>query len=98
LIVDVLVTYDISTVTDEGERRLARVAKVCESYGTRTQYSVFECRLSPARVQRLVAALADIIDPAADSIHLYRFEGELAASRFTLGRAPHRELGAPWIV
>jgi len=32
---DVLVTYDIDTHTRDGEARLARVAKVCERYGTR---------------------------------------------------------------
>ena len=35
-----LLAYDI---TDH--KRLARVARVCEDYGVRVQYSVFECRL-----------------------------------------------------
>ena len=32
--------YDISD-----PKRLARVARVCEDFGVRVQYSVFECRL-----------------------------------------------------
>ena len=39
----VLVTYDVSTETKEGRRRLRRVAKLCENYGQRVQFSVFEC-------------------------------------------------------
>jgi CRISPR-associated protein Cas2 len=35
-----VVAYDI---TDQ--RRLQRIAKICEDYGLRVQYSVFECRL-----------------------------------------------------
>ena len=34
-----VIAYDI---TDP--KRLARVAKVCEAYGMRVQYSLFECR------------------------------------------------------
>lgn len=36
---DVLVTYDITTIDRAGERRLARVAAVCERFGERVQYS-----------------------------------------------------------
>ena len=39
----VLVTYDVSTVEKPGVRRLRRVARACEDYGTRVQKSVFEC-------------------------------------------------------
>lgn len=33
----VLVTYDVSTETQSGKRRLAKVAKVCVNYGQRVQ-------------------------------------------------------------
>lgn len=94
---DYLVTYDIETTTQEGVRRLAKVAQVCESYGTRVQYSVFECRLTETKVQHLMGQLADVIEPRVDSIHLYRFEGLLSSARVSLGR-PGRELGQPWII
>ena len=42
-IMEVLVTYEISTESPDGERRLRRVAKLCEGYGHRVQKSVFEC-------------------------------------------------------
>ena len=61
---DVLVTYDINTTTREGEVRLARVAQVCERYGVRVQYSVFECRLSEASLLKLHIELEGVIEPA----------------------------------
>jgi CRISPR-associated protein Cas2 len=95
---DILVTYDINTTTAEGIRRLARVADVCGSYGTRTQYSVFECRVSEVNLRRLIINLADEIDPGVDSVNIYRFEGGLTASRLSLGRSPWREPGDPWVI
>ncbi|MFO7281722.1 MAG: CRISPR-associated endonuclease Cas2 [Thermoanaerobacterales bacterium] len=95
---DVLVTYDVSTTSPAGERRLARVAAVCERYGTRVQYSVFECRLTSTALERLVGELLDEIDPEVDSVRIYRFPGDLTASCTTLGRPRDRALGDPWII
>jgi CRISPR-associated protein Cas2 len=58
-----LVSYDIAN-----PRRLRRVAKICESYGTRLQYSVFECPLDSLRLQQLRAALMDVIHFEDDQI------------------------------
>ena len=95
---DILVTYDISTATKSGQRRLQRVAKICEGYGVRIQYSVFECRLSSASHQRLINDLTDAIDPAVDSVHLYRFPGPLHLARQTIGLRPAITVADPWIV
>lgn len=95
---DVLVTYDIETITPEGERRLVKVAHICEGFGTRVQYSVFECRLSETRLQRLIDRLRDVIDPAADSVNFYRFAGSLTEARTSVGRRMAREPGDPWVI
>lgn len=95
---DLVVTYDISTTNQRGVRRLERIAKICEGYGTRVQYSVFECRLSGARYVRLVADLLDAIDNRADSINIYHFSGDLRSARRSLGRRVGHELGDPWIM
>lgn len=95
---DVLVTYDIETTNPVGVRRLARVAAVCLQYGVRVQKSVFECRLTPARYERMLQALRDTIDPKADSVHVYRHEGNLKASRVSLGLPVWRDPDSPWIV
>lgn len=67
----VLVTYDVSTETHEGRRRLRKVAQVCTGFGIRVQKSVFECTLSEAQLTRLVAMLQRVIDEAEDSLRVY---------------------------
>lgn len=94
---DVLVTYDVSTLTREGERRLTRIAAVCERYGVRVQYSVFECRLSPVAFEEFAGELMDQMKTTEDSINIYRFDRLIADSRTCLGRQPG-QLGQPWII
>jgi CRISPR-associated protein Cas2 len=95
---DILITYDIETIDRRGEKRLREVAKVCEGYGIRVQYSVFECRISRTGLERLVTDLSEIIHPARDSVRIYRFHGPLSTSRLVLGVPVFRELGQPWII
>jgi len=96
--IDVLVTYDIATPDQAGHRRLQRVARVCEQFGDRLQYSVFECRVSEVSLERLAVMLQAEIDPSHDSVHIYRFAGPLAQARRSLGLAVKREQGTPWIL
>ncbi|MBI4632961.1 MAG: CRISPR-associated endonuclease Cas2 [Deltaproteobacteria bacterium] len=67
----VLVSYDVSTVSERGPRRLHRVAKACKDYGQRVQYSVFECIVDPAQWAVLRQKLIDEIDPKEDSLRFY---------------------------
>jgi CRISPR-associated protein Cas2 len=66
-----LITYDVSTETAKGRRRLRQVAKVCENYGQRVQNSVFECLLEPAQWTALRQRLIDEIDDTEDSLRFY---------------------------
>jgi CRISPR-associated protein Cas2 len=91
---DVLVTYDIATINAAGERRLARVAAICERYGVRAQYSVFECRLSPTSLQTLIGELLDVMQSDRDSINIYRLERPMPEVRQSLGVRKHT-LGPP---
>ena len=68
----IIVTYDVSTETREGRRRLRRVAKVCESTGQRVQKSVFECRVDLMQYEELERRLLDEIDQKEDCLRLYR--------------------------
>ena len=52
-----LVTYDVSTETPAGRRRLRRVARACKDFGQRVQLSVFECEVDPAQWVALKARL-----------------------------------------
>ena len=67
----VLVSYDVSTTTLEGRRRLRQVAKACKDYGIRVQNSVFECNVDPAQWAILKNRLQGICDPKADSLRYY---------------------------
>lgn len=67
----VLITYDVSTETPAGRKRLRRVAKTCVDFGQRVQNSVFECKLDAAQYARLKQSLADLIDPETDSLRFY---------------------------
>ena len=45
----ILITYDVDTVSEMGQKRLRQVAKACKDYGQRVQNSVFECEVSEAQ-------------------------------------------------
>ncbi len=68
----VIATYDVSTETPAGRRRLRRVAKVCERVGQRVQKSVFECQVSQMQFEELERALLAEIDLDQDNLRFYR--------------------------
>lgn len=67
----VLVSYDVATVNKRGQRRLRRVAKICESHGQRVQNSVFECLVDPAQWTRLRNLLLKVYSKDEDSLRFY---------------------------
>jgi len=67
----VLITYDVSTVSEDGKKRLRKVAKECVNHGQRVQNSVFECLLDPAQFANLKHTLCSIIDEDKDSLRFY---------------------------
>lgn len=52
-----VISYDISN-----NKRRRKIAKLMENYGTRVQYSVFECRLTKARYNELYGRLAELME------------------------------------
>jgi CRISPR-associated protein Cas2 len=94
----VLVTYDVSTTTKEGRRRLAHVAKTCVGFGQRVQHSVFECQIDPAQFVALKSRLLAIIDPHQDSLRFY-FLGRNWQRRIEhIGTKPALDLEGPLII
>jgi CRISPR-associated protein Cas2 len=81
---DLLLAYDVATATAEGQRRLRRVAKICEGFGVRVQQSVFELVLDSHELPLLIDVLRRVIDDDEDNIRLYRLDG----------RRPIAQLGA----
>ena len=68
----VVITYDVNTMTSAGEKRLRRVAKLCERYGVRVQNSVFEVLVDAAQLTALKHELSKEINEDVDSIRFYR--------------------------
>jgi CRISPR-associated protein Cas2 len=69
---DLIVTYDVDTTSADGQKRLRKVAKICEGFGQRVQFSVFEIVCNETDKLKLIAALRETIDAERDSIRIYR--------------------------
>ncbi|WP_297849630.1 CRISPR-associated endonuclease Cas2, partial [uncultured Desulfovibrio sp.] len=67
----VLVSYDVNTEDTAGRRRLRRIARHCQNWGQRVQFSVFECVVDPAQWKNLRAALLNEMDQDKDSLRFY---------------------------
>lgn len=76
-----LVAYDISDA-----KRLRKVAKTCEDFGFRRQYSVFLCRLTATDIVRLKSRLYDIIDLDKDQVLFIPLCNRCVAEIESLGR------------
>jgi CRISPR-associated protein Cas2 len=95
---DLLVTYDVSTTTAAGQKRLRKVAKACEAFGQRVQYSVFEVSVNPVQGERLRARLTEIIDPKEDSLRIYTLRGRREESVEAYGRDLYVDFKGPLIL
>lgn len=67
-----VVAYDVDTTNIGGDKRLRKVAKLIERYGSRVQNSVFEVILDPAQLVKMKSELEKIIDTKEDSVRIYR--------------------------
>lgn len=67
----VLISYDVNTEDAAGRKRLRQIAKQCENWGQRVQYSVFECLVDPAQWAALRARLVECMNPEKDSLRFY---------------------------
>jgi CRISPR-associated protein Cas2 len=94
----VIVSYDVSTTTPGGRRRLRRVAKACLDYGQRVQNSVFECLVDPTQWAELRLRLLREFDPTEDSLRFY-FLGKTWRGRVEhAGIKPSLDLEGPLLV
>jgi len=78
---DLLLAYDVATATVAGQRRLRRVAKVCEGFGVRVQKSVFELVLDPHELPLLLDRLRHTIKVDEDNVRIYRLDARRPVAR-----------------
>ena len=94
----VLVTYDVSTTNPAGRKRLRRVARACQDFGQRVQFSVFEIEVDPAQWVALRARLEGLIDLSVDSLRYYHLGANWTRRVEHVGAKPAADLGGPLII
>jgi CRISPR-associated protein Cas2 len=88
-----VISYDI---TDDARR--VRVHAALRNYGTRVQYSVFECDLAPGQIDLLRAEVGRLVRPAEDSVRYYRLCQDCMAQTTLVGTRPLTTDPDYWIV
>ena len=91
-------TYDVSTETPAGRKRLRKVAEVCLGYGQRVQKSVFECRVTEAQLEELEDRLQRAMDEGEDRLRVYRLAGPRERHVRVFGVTPPHDFREPLIV
>lgn len=94
----ILITYDVSTETAAGKRRLHKVAKTCLNYGQRVQASVFECVINTTQLKQLKIDIERIIDIEKDSVRYYYLGDEMKCHVEHMGIKKGLDLTGPLIV
>jgi CRISPR-associated protein Cas2 len=95
---NVLVAYDVNTLTREGRSRLRRVMKACKNYGQRVQFSVFECSVNEVQFERLRQRLRGIMNEDEDNLRIYHLKGERDQFVECYGRNLYLDFEKPLIV
>ncbi len=94
----VLITYDVSTKSAEGRRRLSQVAKKCLDYGQRVQNSVFECIVDTTQFRRLKFELKELIDEETDSLRFYNLGDKYKTKVEHIGAKSSYDMESPLII
>ena len=92
-----VVTYDVDTSDFAGQKRLRKVAKICERHGMRVQNSVFEVLVDAAQLVVLKQELGKAIDMKQDSVRFYRLGNSYENRIESMGRKPLVEAGSALI-
>jgi len=95
---DILVTYDVSTETAPGRKRLRKVAEACLAYGQRVQKSVFECSLTEVQLELLRKRLLESINEEEDSLRIYHLPKQRQRYLWTYGVLHDIDFQGPLIV
>lgn len=94
----IVVAYDVNTETAAGRRRLRRVATVCQDYGQRVQYSVFECVVGEKELVMLRSRLQHEMDRDVDSIRIYFLDEATRRRTEHYGTAKPRDLEGSLVI
>ena len=94
----ILLTYDVSTETPAGRKRLNKLAKRCVAHGQRVQNSVFECNLDWSQFITMQNELKSIINPEEDSLRFYNLGNSYENKVLHIGVKPSIPLEGELII
>lgn len=94
----ILITYDVDTVSETGQKRLRQVAKACKDYGQRVQNSVFECELSEAQFVKLKTRISIIMDMELDSVRFYFLSSKSHGRVISIGKVTSYDMNDAIII
>ena len=72
-------------VYDVGEKRVQKVHKICKSYLTWVQKSVFEGEITKAKYIQLLTKLKEVMKKDEDSLLVYKFRTKKYYERDSFG-------------
>lgn len=81
-----IIAYDISN-----DKRRTKVHKALSGFGQWTQYSLFECFLTPRQLVQLRARVESLIDSSEDSLRIYPLCADCVKRVETLGSAAPKD-------
>jgi len=94
----VVVSYDVSTKTKSGQKRLKNVAETCLNFGIRAQHSVFECIVDPGQWEILKHELLSIYNPEEDNLRFYKLGSNWQNRVETYGVSKNFKADDPFII
>ena len=94
----VLVTYDVSTESAAGRKRLRRIARVCKDFGERVQKSVFECQVDNAAYAKLEERLLKEISLAEDNLRIYNLPSPIESNLKEFGKFRRTDFTGPLVL
>lgn len=74
-----LIAYDIAD-----HRRLARVHRYLLGWKVGGQKSFYECWMTPSELRGVMHGLSELIDPAADRVHIFQLDERMKPKSFGL--------------
>lgn len=75
-------------VYDFGERRVAKMLKLCRKYLNWIQNSVFEGEISEARLKEMLTLCKKFMKEEEDSIIIFSSMAQLSMEKRVIGRTP----------
>jgi CRISPR-associated protein Cas2 len=85
-----LIIYDLPD-TKAANKRRTRLHKMLSGYGEWTQYSVFECFLTPVQFAKLQTQVETLIKPNEDSVRIYVLDAGAVKRTMTYGSEKPRQ-------